>query len=407
MNCIAYLVSDYLATSHTFVRREIAALRASGAHIRIFTIRGEGSGGEDGEVTKILGRSPLAYVSALILQMLRHPIIMLDAWILANRHRVPGLKAWLWAQFHFVEAVLLSRLLARGNCRHLHNHFANSGAVIGMVAARIAGIPWSLTLHGISELDYPAGPLLGDKIRRAQFVACASYFMRAQAMRTVSAEQWYKLRVVRCGIDLGQIPAGGSVAGGASPRLVCVGRFSPEKAHIGLIDALATLAQEGLEFHATLVGDGPTRPDIEAAARKAGIADRLRFTGALPAEETLGEIAQAEIFVLPSLMEGLPMVLIEALACRTASIASAVAGIPELIVDGVTGLTFTPSDWLELSTGLRRLIENPDLRHRLEQEGRRVVEENFSIDAVAVHLLDEFSRSAKFAGANSDRLKLG
>ncbi|WP_422061609.1 glycosyltransferase [Sphingopyxis sp.] len=203
----------------------------------------------------------------------------------------------------------------RQGVRHLHNHFANSGATVGMLAAHFAELPWSLTVHGISETDYPAGALLAEKVKRATFVACASYFMRAQAMRFVADDQWAKMHIVRCGIDLSTVPdrpAAHQTKMGDPPQLICVGRLSPEKGYPGLFAALAGLAAEGLDFSLTIVGDGPAADAIRADAKSQKLEDHIRFAGSLPESATLVEMAKADIFVLPSLMEGLPVV------CQTA-----------------------------------------------------------------------------------------
>ena len=148
MTGIAYLVSDHDAPSHTFVRREIAALREKGVDIIPFSVRPAGKGGDGAE--SLLGRSPFTYLAALAWGLFRRPRAFVASWLLACQHRGPGGRALIWAQFHFVEAILLGRRLHDLRVRHLHNHFANSGATVGMLAARFAGIPWSLTLHGIS-----------------------------------------------------------------------------------------------------------------------------------------------------------------------------------------------------------------------------------------------------------------
>ena len=107
---------------------------------------------------------------------------------------------------YFAEALVLARELRRRKIGRLHNHFANAGAIVGYLAAGLLRIPWSFTMHGISETDYPAGLLLAKKIQAAEFVACVSYFGRAQAMRLVAPDQWPKLHVVRCGLALDRLP---------------------------------------------------------------------------------------------------------------------------------------------------------------------------------------------------------
>lgn len=380
MSRIAYLVSDYYAPSHTFIRREIAGLRARGMEIIAFSIQPGGDSAFPAE--DILGRSPLAYAAALAWTFCTAPARFLSSWRLALHHRPPGLRALIWSQFHFVEAMLLARLLQRGGATRLHCHFANSGATVGLLAANFARLPWSLTLHGISETDYPAGLLLAEKLERATFVACASYFMRAQAMRMVAPAHWRKMIVVRCGIDLAALPAAVPHRHTGSARIICVGRLSAEKGYFGLLDALAAIEPSAGGSELVIVGDGPMAAAVHARARELGLVDRIRFAGSCEENETLAEIARADILVLPSLMEGLPVVLIEAMALGRPVLASRVAGVPELVVEGA-GYLFTPSDWEDLRRQLAALLEARDRWSRMGRAGRKQVEAAFGADQAA------------------------
>lgn len=389
MTRVAYLVSDYDAPSHTFVRREVAALRALGTDVCAFGIRA--SGNSDSDATSVLGRPFLAYLSALTFTLIGNPIRFLSTWNLARRHRPPGLRALLWAQFHFVEAIMLARLVFQAGAAHLHVHFANSGATVGMLAAHYLQMTWSLTLHGISETDYPAGLLLPEKISRAKFVACASYFMQAQAMRQVSSEQWHKFRIVRCGVDscrLEQISA--NSIGSDIPKLICVGRLSPEKGHLGLLEVIQRLRVKGIDCIITLVGDGPSRLVIEALTERLGLRDRVFFAGFLSEGETLSAIADSDILVLPSFMEGLPVVLIEALALGKPVVASRVAGIPELVEHGKMGLLFTPSDTAALEDAITDILNARDAWTEMGRIGRACVKDEFELSKIALKLQNFF-----------------
>lgn len=390
MTRIAYLVSDYDAPSHTFVRREVAALQHLGADIVAFSIR-PGSK-PDSDVTSVLGRSPLAYLLALIASAVKRPPRFFSTWHLALRHRPPGLRAILWAQFHFVEALVLARLLSQAGASHLHVHFANSGATVAMLAADYLRVPWSLTLHGISETDFPAGLLLPDKIARAKFVACASYFMQAQAMRMVSPDQWHKFQIVRCGVDsyrLGQMAI--ELARSDLPRLICVGRLSPEKGHLGLLEVISRLRARGIDCRLSLVGDGPLRPAIEDVVERMNLGDWVSLGGFLTEDDTLAAIASSDILVLPSFMEGLPVVLIEALAMGKPVVASRVAGIPELVEHGRSGLLFTPSDTEDLEEVLARILIDRTDWVTLGAAGKARVRSEFDSLQIAKPLLDMFS----------------
>lgn len=381
---IAYLISEYPAASHTFIRREIAALRRRGLDIVPFSVRRPAltPADEKGPVEHILGRGPTAYPAALLAALFGNPARFLLVWRLALRHRPAGLRGLIWSQFHFVEAMLLARLLERAGAGRLHSHFANSGATVGMLAAHFLGLPWSLSLHGISETDPPAGALLPEKLVRADFVACASWFMRAQAMRLVDPAHWPKFTVVRCGIDHAALPSAATKreTQGEPIRFICVGRLSAEKGYSGLLDSFAALLAEGIEAELVIVGDGPLRARIEGRIGELALKEHVRLLGALSESATLEEIARADALVLPSLMEGLPVVLMEAMALGKPVIASCVAGIPELVRDGITGLLFRPSDWKHLAEQMRCLAQDRELQRELAAAGREAVANEFAID---------------------------
>ena len=388
MSGIAYLVSDYSAPSHTFVWREISALRGLGTEIAAFSIRPTDDNNAD--VEAVLGRPLIQYPAALIQSFFTSPRQFLSSWLLALRHRSPGARGLLWSQFHFVEALCFARLLTSAGCSRVHNHFANGGATVGMIAAHFCKIPWSVTLHGISETDYPAGLLLAEKLERADFVACASFFMRAQAMRRVRPDQWDKMHIIRCGVDLSVLPVSKDRGEQHETRIICVGRLSPEKGYFGLLQVMANLIADGLNLSLTIVGGGPAEDDIRDQIRALELSETVRLAGALPEAETLEQISRSDIFVLPSLMEGLPVVLIEALAMGKAVLASRVAGIPELIKDGHSGLLFTPSDWQDMENQLRRLLSDAALQKSLGKHGRQVVEQDFAIGIPARKLANLF-----------------
>lgn len=394
MTRIAYLTSQYPALSHTFIRREIAALRSQGLTILPFSVRPGSSpttlGGVD-EVENLLGR-PLGHYVGSILHGLRKPGRFWRTWKLALQHRRSGLRGLLWSQFHLVEALVLCRLLQKAEVTHLHNHFANSGATVGLLASRYLSLPWSLTLHGISETDPPAGDLLADKLTHATFVACASWFMRAQGMRKVESSEWGKFRIVRCGVDLRALPASPNARSSQGVRFICVGRLSAEKGYFGLLEAFSGVLSQGVAAQLAIVGEGPLRAEIEARLGHFGWADKVRLYGALSERETLQKIAESDILVLSSLMEGLPVVLMEAMALGKPVIASHVAGIPELVEDGQNGLLFRPGDWHQLEKKMLRLAGDAPARLRFGKNARKTIEKEYDIVKAVQPLAEIFSR---------------
>ena len=253
---ILYLTSQYPAPSHTFIRREVRSLRRQGLNIQTASIRrpgthellGHGDTEEANLTFYVLPPKPVAIVKALVWALKDHPGATWRTLKLAFTHRVPGLRAMLWAVFYFVEAIYLAQHARGAEIAHVHNHFANPAATVGLLVTRFLGLSWSLTLHGISEFDYPAGVLLPEKLKAADFVACVSHFGKAQAMRMCPPHHWHKFQIVRCGIDPQVLKAPApqndsdqkSDQKPDSPRIVSVGRLSPEKGFLGCF-ALSTV----------------------------------------------------------------------------------------------------------------------------------------------------------------------
>lgn len=409
---IAYLVSQYPAASHTFIRREIFALRARGTAIDTFSIREPSpnervseSDREEFEATfYVLPFDVPKLVQAHATMLAKRPAKYLKTLGLAMQHRVPGVKAFVWSLAHFGEAVIVAQELERRGVEHLHNHFANAGANVGFLATRFLDLPWSLTLHGISETDYPAGNLLPAKLEAATFAICISHYTKAQMMRVVGFEHWSKLMLAHCGLDLTELPQR-STERRSRLRVVCVGRLSPEKGMYGLLESFAQVRGRGVEAELVIVGDGPGRDGMEARIEKLGLNGFVHLRGRMSATETLAEIAQSDVMVSASFMEGLPVVLMEGMALGLPVIAPRVAGVPELVEDGVHGLLFAPSAWDELSDCLYRLLSDGALRTKLSQQNRAKIEAEFDISKIAAQLEQRFG--AVTTGTGSAPIKTG
>jgi glycosyltransferase involved in cell wall biosynthesis len=389
---IAYLVSQYPAASHTFIRREVLSLRARGFAIDTFSVRRPtGTGklaavdrGEEQSTWYLLPAPPVRLARSHARALLRRPRAYARTLRRALGHRAPGLRGLLWSAFHFAESIDLAAELERRDIEHLHNHFANSGATVGYLAASYLDLAWSLTLHGASEFDYPAGLLLPEKLEAAEFVACVTHFGRAQAMRMVDPKYWHKFHIVRAGIDppIGFHAARSAApAPGARPHFVCVARLAPEKGHAGLLHAFAELIASGVEAKLELLGDGPEAARIEREIARLRLGEHVTMRGQVSADEALLAMSSATAVVLASFMEGLPVVLMEALALGVPVIAPCVAGIPELVEHGVSGLTFPPGDWASLTRQLRRMLDEPALARRLGLEGQRRVEAEYFVES--------------------------
>ncbi|MBT3378287.1 MAG: glycosyltransferase [Lentisphaerae bacterium] len=408
---VAYLVSEYPARSHTFIRREIAQLRQRGAKIHIFSVRSTPAEGlltdidraAFDETWKVLPVNPFRLVGDHLAAFVSAPGKYLRTLSQAWRHRLPGIREGLWSLFYFAEAIRLARELERRQLKHLHVHFANAGATVGFLAAGFAGLSWSMNLHGACDFEFPAGPLLGEKLRSVTFSNCSSHFVRAQALRTIPPEHWDKLFVSRCGIELETMP--NPVArqddGSRLLRVISVGRLSSEKGQLGLIKAFALARGRGMEAELVLVGDGPDRGLVESEIAAHHLQDCCHLRGSLAEQDCLAEIAQGDIFALPSLMEGVPLVLMEAMVLNVPVIAPRIAGIPELVEDGVSGVLYDPADWEGLAQALADLAADIEKRKELTVAAQHKVLAEFVIHK-AVDPLCEALRSATTEDANAN-----
>ena len=395
---IAYLTSMYPNVSHTFILREILALRARGVEIVTFSVRRPtaqnilgAEAAREAKATRWLVPPPArTFARALLWGLASRPL--LSARTLVNAVTAPGIRLrqrikWF---YYFAEAVLLAYWLVTERCDRLHGHFGNSGSSTALLAARLAGVPFSFTCHG-SELLEPDIFRLADKVAVADFVACVSEYGRAQLMRLSEPSHYHKLHVVRCGLP--SPPVATPCKTNRSSEILCVARLSPEKGHLVLLEALVLLRDRNTDFHCTLVGDGPMRSTIEAKLTEWALTDRVCLTGSLPPDEVTSRYQQAGVVVLPSFSEGVPVVLMEALACARPVVATCVGGVPELIEHNTRGLLVTPSDADALADALQRVLQDPEWASRLAQAGAEFVWREFDLEVSARRLAELFGQT--------------
>ena len=226
----------------------------------------------------------------------------------------------------------------------------------------------------------------------------------AQTVPRIAPADAAKLKVVRCGIEVDRLPppARRPAAPGRPLEILSVGRLSPEKGQVGLVEAFAAAVARGLQARLVLVGGGPDEAKIRAAVAAHGLGERVELRGRQPEAAVLQAMAAADLFVLSSLMEGLPVVLMEALGMELPVIAPAITGIPELVEHGRTGLLFQAGAWDELTGRLLELAADPALRARLAAAGRARVLQEFDV-ARAVEPLEAHFREADQGGRGAAR----
>ena len=342
---IAYLTSEYARASDTFIRGEVEQLRRLGYRVHTFSVRKPGAGElvseeirrEHAQTVFLLEAGPLALALAGLRAALTAPGKFLDAVRTVIGAVPPGIPGrWVRRVSYLLEAAYLAEWLEARDVRHLHNHIGENSAVVALLAARFRDIPYSLTIHGPGEFDRPTLLALGEKIRGAAFVAAISEFTRGQLYRWCDPEDRPKIHVVHCGLDEAEWRAEAEPIPGR-PRLVSVGRLSEQKGQWLLVEAAAGLRARGVAFELVLIGDGPLRPVLERRIERLGLREHIRMPGYLGSDGVRRELLASRALVQPSLAEGLPVVIMEAMALRRPVISTFVAGIPELVVPGVTG----------------------------------------------------------------------
>jgi len=411
---VAYLTSRYPSVSHTFIMREIQALRESGTEVDTFTIRRppeselltEADRTEFRRTFTVLPVSFARLFGSHVTMLLARPGCYFGALWKALRIRPPGVRAALWHLFYFCEAGVLAARLRRRGIRHVHAHFANVASNVAMLAIRMIGGRWSITLHGLSDFQDPRSVCLADKIKDAAFVICVSDFGRAQAMLHTQPHSWSKIHRVRCGVDTRRyVPPTKPRAGDSNRvRVLNVARMGPEKAHPVLLEAVKRAVERGVDIHCTLVGDGPRREDVKRLAHDLGISDQVTFAGAVGQEEIHKYYHDADLFVLPSFAEGLPVVLMEAMATELPVITTAIMGVPELVKHEVNGLLVPPGCAEPLAEAIIDLASDSEKRRRLGSMGREKVCQEFEIGRNVMQLSELFAAVLSPAGGCAERV---
>jgi colanic acid/amylovoran biosynthesis glycosyltransferase len=397
---IAYLVSEYPAVSHTFILREVQRLRRANFKIHTaainppdrslsgmtaeeqaeaaatFYVKREGIRGALKAHSATLLNSPKSYFAGL--------------WFAI---RLGGIdpRRLVFAICYFVEAVILGRWMHSRGLRNLHVHFANAAATVGLIASRTFPIEFSLTVHGPDEFYDVHGLLLSEKLAGATFACCIGQFARSQLMKVSPPGEWSKFEVGPLGVDPRLFLPRPFRRRPDTIEILCVGRLVPAKGQYILLAAVERLVKSYPNVRLRLVGDGPDRKGLEGAIASKGLGRYVTLEGSVNQDRIRDYYHQADIFVLPSFAEGIPVVLMEAMAMEVPCISTFVAGIPELVRNEIDGILVSPSDDQELASSIGRLIDDPKLRRRLGAAGRQRVIEKYDIDRNVARLAEIFA----------------
>lgn len=413
---LAYVLKMYPRFSETFILNEILELERQGADVRIYSLHKPDDGRFHAALARVrasvvylpeylpaeAGRVFAAHRALAKTDPRRYGRVLLYT---LTRHNSYALKRFLQA------GVLVDHLRASPppspsrpggiECgHHLHAHFASSATRVAMFAHLLIGVPYSFTAHAKDiYLNTVDADLLRDKMRTARFVVTVSEFNRAHLARQAGQQGQTSLRGllspdrlelpanrIRClynGIDLAQFDGGRDDRD--EPVILAVGRLVEKKGFDVLVRACALLRDQGVAFHCDIAGKGPQEAALRALIGELGLADRVQLAGPKPQDEIVAAYRQAAVFALPCVIgadgnrDGLPTVLLEAMAMRLPVVSTDLTGVPEIVDDGLTGLLVPQNDAPALAAALARLLANPDLRARMGQAARAKVAREFDL----------------------------
>ncbi|MDG4554665.1 MAG: glycosyltransferase [Candidatus Competibacter sp.] len=385
---LAYLVSRYPAVSHTFILREVLRLRELGFEIAVASINPPDQPPEkltaaeraEMERTYYVKRHGLpGAVTAKLATLATRPGGFFRGLKFALRLGGTDLKKLAYGLFYFAEALMIGRWMAREKLTHLHVHFATPAATVALIASRIYPIAFSMTVHGPDEFYDAPGYYLAEKIAGASFICCIGQYARSQLMKLSSPDHWNKFEISPLGVDPALFAPRPFRVDPHPFEIICVGRLTPAKGQAILLDAIARLRADGRDPRLRFVGDGPDRATLERIVTERGLGGVVVFEGAVNQDRIRALYAAADLFALASFAEGIPVVLMEAMAMTIPCVTTFITGIPELIRDGQDGLLVAPSDAEGLAVAIARLMDDAELRQRLGKAGRARVEDKYNL----------------------------
>ncbi len=377
---LLYLIGQFPAINHSYLLAEVRHLRSLGLNVPVASVSppdrplGKLNADEREEAARTfyVKSAPTVEVAYQHLsEFFHHPLRYLRGLIFALGLGRSDPRRALYHLAYFAEAILVGRHMRQGGVSHVHASFSGT---VALIVSRTFPITMSFGVYGFGELHNPSGTHLAELIEGAVFVRSISRHGRGHLMLSCPRSEWSKLIYVPLGIDATEFASGPPRTASSPRHILCVGRLAAEKGQALLLEAIAALSAEGRPVHLRLVGDGPDRAWLERRAAELGMASSVEFAGWVDQARLMEIYAETDLFVLSSLAEGIPMVLMEAMAMRIPCVAPRITGIPELIEDGVDGMLFTVADVEDLTRKMRKLLDSPELSAQMGDQARgRVV----------------------------------
>src|SRR5215469_10921029 len=400
---IAYIVKAWPRLSETFILNEIISLEQRGVPIRIFSVKEPDTGPAHSKVAQVHAevtylafrpnwkRTIPANLRLFFRQPARYLRVLLEATKtnLMRHHRVA-------VPWHFLEAAYLTDILFRAPLDHLHAHFASTPSLVALFTHRLSGIPYTFTAHA-KDIYLTDPEVFRAKLEEARAVVTCTQYNRGYLMKQFGRVAEHKVRCIYHGLDISQFkfsPCRDDETG--EPVILSVARLVEKKGLEDLITAADILRRRGRTFKVEIIGTGPLRDALNTHAQRLGLADRVRLMGAQAHDAVCVAYQRATVFVLPCVVasngdrDGIPNVLLEAMASGLPVVSTPVSGVPELIESGVNGLLVSPHDANSLADAIERLLASREFREGLARTARSTLESSFSLDSGAEQLLAVF-----------------
>ncbi|MGF1511847.1 MAG: glycosyltransferase family 4 protein [Myxococcota bacterium] len=401
---LGYFCNTYPMASQTFIRRELLELERRGVSVRRYALRPWATqvvdpkdARERAETQYVLGEQPSGIPSALstVSTLVREPLQLaaglrrtFDMWKGGDR----SLPKYLVC---LAEACRLKQLTQSDDVEHLHVHFATNAADVAHLCHAMGGPSYSFMVHGPEDLDRAPGLNYPHKVRDAKFVSVISHYARSQVSRWIDPALWSRLHVVRCGLDDQFLRERQPSPVPDRPVFVNIARFSSQKGLGILIDAMAKVVESRPDARLVLVGGGELEDSLRQQVAERGITDAVEFAGWATTEEVVFHLEQSRALVMSSFGEGLPVVLMEALALGRPVISTLISGVPELVQTGKNGWLVFASDIDGLANAMLECLHtSPERLTEMGAWGRRAVENSFCIEGSVSKLLELFGLPA-------------
>ncbi len=396
---LSYIIGSYPVLTETFIDREIELLIERGLDVEIVSIRRPGADLSPSQyalskrVRYLLPVSALSFLFAHISAALRRPKTYFGTlfWLVTRRNNSTRFRTVL----HFATGVYAARVLRDRRYVHIHAHFVDRAATVAMVASRLLDSSYSVTAHAREIYVNPV--LLKERINQAAFAVTCTEYNRRHLASVVGPEAASRIVRLYHGLDLNSF-------GGMRPSkrsgslLLAVAQLMERKGLRYLIDACRLLIDRGHAIQCEIIGAGPLRGELDRLIRQLDLGEVVALVGPQPYSEVINAYRRALAFVLPCIVasdgdrDGIPNVILEAMAAGLPVISTPVSGIPEVVVDGVTGLLVKEADSAAIADAVEQLLAHPDLATRIAEGGAAFVRREFDLNRNVDRLLHHFAQ---------------